>query len=78
MNDVKQTYLYSFRSEEEEEKPSVTAVIGPAMCERACISVCVCACVLESVCVCVFVCAFERDPRYPSFVMNELCFCASR
>lgn len=36
MNDVKQTYLYSFRTEEE-ENPSVTDVIGTAMCECACI-----------------------------------------
>lgn len=36
MNDVKQTYLYSFRAEEE-ENPSVTDVMGTAMCERACI-----------------------------------------
>lgn len=36
MNDVKQTYLYSFRAEEE-EKPSVTDVMGTAMCECACV-----------------------------------------
>lgn len=36
MNDVKQTYLYSFRAEEE-ENPSVTDVMGTAMCECACI-----------------------------------------
>lgn len=36
MNDVKQTYLYSFRTAEE-ENPSVTDVIGTAMCECACI-----------------------------------------
>lgn len=40
MNDVKQTYLYSFRTEEE-ENPSVTDVIGTATCERAHIEVCV-------------------------------------
>lgn len=62
MNDVKQTYLYSFRAEEE-ENPSVTDVIGTAMCECACIWVCVCTRV------------FERAPTDPSFVMNESCFC---
>lgn len=36
MNDVKQTYLYSFRAEEE-ENPSVTDVMATAMCECACI-----------------------------------------
>lgn len=62
MNDVKQTYLYSFRAEEE-EKPSVTDVMGTAMCECACVEVCVGG---TSV--------LEQGPRYPSFLMNAGCF----
>lgn len=67
MNDVKETYLYSFRSKEE-ENPSVTDVKGAATRERACWGVCLRGSVRGArVGACV--------PRYPSFVINESCFC---
>lgn len=68
MNDVKQTYLYSFRTEEE-ENPSVTDVIGTSTRERAHLGVCLCA----SVRMCMFEHGFQGIHRL--WKMNHAFVC---